>query len=185
MEETRHMWKSLAKRFSSTDSFVSLVLGIAIVIVIGMLTMNYFTAQRQGANDKKQAEDQKGELASLPATHTVSAGETLWSIAQRYYKSGYTWVEIQRSNNIQNANTIEVGQVLTIPNVPPIVPPGQIAAASTEVSTQRTYTVVRGDYLWKIAVAQYDNGYKWSEIANANKLENPNVIHAGNVLILP
>lgn len=48
-----------------------------------------------------------------------------------------------------------------------------------------TYTVQHGDSLWKIAVTQYGNGYKWIDIARANNLVNPDVIHSGNVLVLP
>jgi len=181
------MWKSLIKRFNSTDSFVSLVLGIAIVIVIGMLTVNYFTGKQQVSptEEEQQQQEQAGQPVSLPVTHTVAVGESLWSIALKYYNSGYNWVDIQKANSLANANVIRVGQELTIPDAPPIVPKGQIAAASTETAAPRTYTVVRGDDLWKIAVAQYGNGYKWSDIARANHLANPGLIHAGNVLTLP
>jgi nucleoid-associated protein YgaU len=48
-----------------------------------------------------------------------------------------------------------------------------------------SYTVVKGDSLWSIAVKAYGDGYKWVSIAKANKLDNPNVIHAGNVLVIP
>jgi nucleoid-associated protein YgaU len=39
--------------------------------------------------------------------------------------------------------------------------------------------------LWTIAVRAYGDGYKWTEIAKANKLVNPNLIHPGNVFVLP
>lgn len=48
-----------------------------------------------------------------------------------------------------------------------------------------TYTVVRGDNLWNISVRAYGNGFKWGDIAKANNLTNPRVIHAGNVLQIP
>ncbi|QQS38540.1 LysM peptidoglycan-binding domain-containing protein [Candidatus Woesebacteria bacterium] len=48
-----------------------------------------------------------------------------------------------------------------------------------------TYTVVRGDNLWKIAERAYGDGYKWVDIAKANKLVNPSIIHAGNVFVIP
>lgn len=54
---------------------------------------------------------------------------------------------------------------------------GQIKGAS--------YTVVQGDNLWNIAVRAYGDGYKWVEIAKANKLANPDLIHAGNKFVLP
>jgi nucleoid-associated protein YgaU len=48
-----------------------------------------------------------------------------------------------------------------------------------------SYTVAKGDSLWTIAVKEYNDGYKWAEIARANKLGNPDVIHVGNTLTLP
>ena len=49
----------------------------------------------------------------------------------------------------------------------------------------KTYTVKAGEDLWDIAIKVYNNGYRWTDIAKANKLTNPSVIHSGNVLRLP
>jgi nucleoid-associated protein YgaU len=48
-----------------------------------------------------------------------------------------------------------------------------------------TYTVVRGDSLSSIAQKIYNDGNLWTLIASANNLANPQVIHAGNVLVIP
>lgn len=45
--------------------------------------------------------------------------------------------------------------------------------------------VEKNDNLWKIAVVQYGDGYKWTEIAVANNIKNPNLIEVGQKLILP
>jgi nucleoid-associated protein YgaU len=63
-------------------------------------------------------------------------------------------------------------------------PPVQIENINTAVS-ENTYTVSKGDSLWSIAVKAYGDGYKWTEIANANNLKNPNVIFTGTSLNLP
>ena len=52
-------------------------------------------------------------------------------------------------------------------------------------TTQNSYTVKQGDSLWSISEQQYKDGYKWAEIAKANKLSNPNIINTGTVLTLP
>lgn len=56
---------------------------------------------------------------------------------------------------------------------------------STDTVEGDTYTVVRGDSLWSIAQRAYGDGNKWVEIAEANDLANPSIIHAGNVFTLP
>ena len=54
-------------------------------------------------------------------------------------------------------------------------------------NTNQTYTVVRGDCLWKIAKRFYGNGAKYTIIFNANrdKIRNPNLIYPGQVLTIP
>jgi nucleoid-associated protein YgaU len=181
------MWKSFKQSLDSPDSYVSLALGLAVILVVGMITFNYFKAKMQSTtkSETEQAQ-QKEETVLLPSTYTVKAGDTLWSIAENFYNSGYNWVDIQKANTLNNPNYVEEGQVLQIPDVKPIVPPGDISATSaTAQAVPKTYTVVKGDNLWKIAVSVYGNGYKWVEIAQTNKLVRPNIIHAGNVLTLP
>lgn len=47
------------------------------------------------------------------------------------------------------------------------------------------YIVVKGDSLWNIAVKNYNDGYKWVEIAEKNNISNPGVIEIGDKLLLP
>lgn len=58
-------------------------------------------------------------------------------------------------------------------------------ASTTQISLPTSYTVVRGDSLSKIAQKFYGDQGKWVEIAKANNLAKPSVIHAGNVLSIP
>ncbi len=50
-----------------------------------------------------------------------------------------------------------------------------------------TYTVKNGDCLWNIAKQQLGDGSRYTEIyeLNKDKIKNPNLIHAGQDLILP
>ena len=54
-----------------------------------------------------------------------------------------------------------------------------------DFNASSTYTIKVGDDLWSISENVYKDGYKWVEIAKANKLENPGLIHAGNKLVIP
>ena len=55
--------------------------------------------------------------APVGQTYTVKAGDTLWSIAKRFYGSGFKWGDIYNANYdvIKNPRMIYVGQVLLIP----------------------------------------------------------------------
>jgi nucleoid-associated protein YgaU len=50
---------------------------------------------------------------------------------------------------------------------------------------KKTYTVVKGDTLWKIAQDQMGNGALYKKIVEANGIPNENLIHPGDVLVIP
>ena len=55
----------------------------------------------------------------------------------------------------------------------------------TSSSSGRYYTVVKGDTLWAIAKRYYGDGNRYPEIARANNIANPNIIHIGQKLLIP
>jgi nucleoid-associated protein YgaU len=125
-------------------------------------------------------------------TYTVSKGDTLWSIAEKFYKSGYNWVDISSANKLSNPGIINTGTKLIIPSVAPklatvqTTPPAPAAVTAFGPKiTGSTYTVQKGDHLWGIAVRAYNDGYKWTEIAKLNNITPPSVIYTGQVLKLP
>jgi nucleoid-associated protein YgaU len=63
--------------------------------------------------------------------------------------------------------------------------PGQSGGAGGEAG--RTYTVVSGDSLSKIAQRFYGNANDWRRIYEANRdtIQNPDLIHPGQTLRLP
>ncbi len=56
---------------------------------------------------------------------------------------------------------------------------------SLNASSNKYYTVVKGDTLWAIAQRFYGNGSRYPEIAKANNISNPNIINVGQKLIIP
>jgi nucleoid-associated protein YgaU len=60
-------------------------------------------------------------------------------------------------------------------------------APKPAASAPRTYTVVAGDNLSKIAKKFYGDAAKWKSIFEANRdtVKNPDLIHPGQVLKIP
>lgn len=132
---------------------------------------------------------------SAPKTYTVVSGDTLWSIAEEAYGSGYSAYDLAKLNNITDADSLNEGTVLKLPSLEPKEPTrGEIAGGGYTTSQEtpqavqpaaKSYTVVSGDSLWLIALKQYGNPYRWTEIQAANpKITNPNLIYAGDALNL-
>ncbi|MBU1084800.1 MAG: LysM peptidoglycan-binding domain-containing protein [Candidatus Beckwithbacteria bacterium] len=173
------------------ESLISIFLGGAVVVIVGVLIYNYFSSINKPVDQVEVIaegvtlveEDGKLIPEGLPKTHTVTKGEHLWSIAEKYYETGYNWVDIAKANNLINPEILQEGMELTIPKTAVIVLNNQKTIQDT---LESEHTVVAGDTLWSIAVKAYGNGYKWTEVWQANKdqILNPNLIEKGMVLKL-
>lgn len=180
-------FKSIFKKARLNESTLSMILGALVVVVVGVLIFNYLAK-----TEEVVVEDQVSEFGEmviqeegttpdgLPSTHTVAQGEHLWQIAEKYYDSGYNWVDIAEANQLTDANILLIGQELTIPQVPA----KKITVKPAPVSGSE-YTVQVGDHLWQIAVEAYGDGFRWTEIAETNNLSNPNYIEIGQKLQIP
>jgi 5'-nucleotidase len=62
-----------------------------------------------------QPQTQAQPYGGSGGVHTVQRGETLWSIAARYYGDGQRWRDIARANNITNEHRLRIGQQLRLP----------------------------------------------------------------------
>jgi len=172
--------KKFLKKIKLNEETISMVLGAVVIVIVGVLIVNYFKDRSGGTIPGALTQTDTKE-------HVVVNGETLWSIAEDSFGSGYNWVDIKSANALET-DTIEVGQKLIIPDVSPKQPTSteeEAVSPQTSSVTDDSYTVAKGDSLWKIAVRAYGDGFKWVEIARANNLANPNIIHAGNILTLP
>ncbi|MCB8984721.1 MAG: LysM peptidoglycan-binding domain-containing protein [Ardenticatenaceae bacterium] len=99
--------------------------------------------------------------------YEVQPGDNLFRIGQKF---GISWVQIAEANGLVNPNQITVGQTLKIPvNAPGPTP-------------EFTHVVKQGETIFRIAV-QY--GVPWLSIAEANNIQSPYVIYAGQTLIIP
>jgi nucleoid-associated protein YgaU len=62
-----------------------------------------------------------------------------------------------------------------------------MSTPTASAGSERTYTVVAGDSLSKIAKREYGDANKWHQIYAANRatISNPDLIQPGQVLTLP
>lgn len=109
--------------------------------------------------------------------YTVVRGDTLYDLARRFNTTIATLAQL---NGIVNPNLIYPGQVLTVPGgitTPPAAP------TPVPAPTQpRTHVVQFGENLFRIGLRY---GVTVDALARANNLWNPNLIFAGQVLIIP
>ncbi|HYO87934.1 MAG TPA: LysM peptidoglycan-binding domain-containing protein, partial [Candidatus Limnocylindrales bacterium] len=114
-------------------------------------------------------------------THIVRRGESLFRIAG-YYGTDVT--TLAQLNNITNTWQIYAGQVLQLPasNASSVAAPVEMAAAPPQASVPaQTHTVGRGENLVSIARAY---GLSPDALAQQNGITNPNLIYAGQQLII-
>jgi len=102
-----------------------------------------------------------------PLIHVVQQGETLFAIADRY---GTTVEAITHANGVPDPRQIYVGQRLLIPG------------GIEPVETWSAHVVRPGETLATIATL---HGLAWRSLALANRLVNPHLLYAGQVLRLP
>lgn len=184
----------------SHQSKLSLVLGVLIVLVVGILVFNFINKNKSNAElgpSQKTAEQQDVSPDSLPGKYTVKEGDTLFTVAEKYYQDGFKYSQLAQANDISNPDTLETGQVLEIPKLEQSPSPSPSSTPSVEITTPNpntefgpaiagdTYTVVEGDWLSKIADRAYGNMMEFNKIAQANNISNPDLIAPGTVLTIP
>ncbi len=117
-----------------------------------------------------------GAMAAASFDYTVQRGDTLREIADA---NGVTIRVLVEANGISNPDLIRVGQVLVIPGVDGAGSGGDPAPTPPPAAT---YTVQRGDSLYKIAARL---GVTIAALATANDISNPDLIRVGTVLTVP
>ncbi|MBB6431155.1 LysM peptidoglycan-binding domain-containing protein [Algisphaera agarilytica] len=132
--------------------------------------------------------------ATPRTTYTVQAGDNLTRIAARELGDGERWDDLLEANRdqLESPELLQVGMVLKLPTAS--VRPAESAkpTATSEIrkpkaETPKTYTVQSGDNLTRIAARELGDGDRWRELfeANADQLDSPNDLFAGQTLRLP
>ncbi len=220
---------SLADRLQAElqfkQSYLNLFLGFLIVLVLAVLAFNYFkkspvdnlgpanqTVAEQTAESNDQSTNPSAapvvdvQTDKLPGKYTVKTGDTLSTIAQKYYNDEGQYLQLAQVNKIADPNTIIIGQVIDIPKLEAAKDQAQANAPNTTVTppttttqptvptdapsltakiTGTTYTVTAGDWLSTISGRAYGDIFSFEKIAKANNITNPDLIEPGMVLKIP
>jgi nucleoid-associated protein YgaU len=132
--------------------------------------------------------------AAAPQTYTTEKGDTLWSLATRFYSDGRRWKKIYEANRdvLTSSSDVPVGAVLLIPAAE-----AEPAAAEAQTSStartpalaagEKTYTVEQRDTLYSIARKEYGDASLWRVIyeANRERIPAPEQLPVGAVLVIP
>lgn len=187
--------KSMLEQLQLSESYMSLLLGILVVLIAGMFT---FFVLREGhlvisdtqvvKNESENAvEDSTKSQQSIPlGKYTVQDGDSIKIIAVKYFGSQDAADQIVSSNKLQNPNIIDSGTVIVIPRIDKSK---LLAVGVSDVQKKpikdSTYEILVGDTLWDIAVRAYDDGYKWATIAKVNNIDVNFDLPVGYKLTIP
>ncbi len=118
--------------------------------------------------------------AEAAAPHTVSPGETLWSIATA---NGLTTEQVAAYNGLPADHQVIVGETIQVPAAYEVAAATSSTASATSApSTAGSHTVVAGESFSSIAAA---NGVTADALASANGLSLDSVIVPGQSLAIP
>lgn len=183
-------FSAMADDIKLNESYKSLLLGIAVVLLVAVLIGGYIknrnTQNIQATTTEKPVIKEEKKPEPL-ASYTVLEGDDMKKISQNFYQSPDMYMFIAQTNGIQNPDIIEVGTKLDIPKLDK----KQLLASSlslpvnNEPIRETSYIVGEGDVLWDIAVRAYGDGYKWKDVAGANNLPTSDAIFPGMILQLP
>lgn len=193
------------KQIKENEATISMLLGGLVVIITGLILLNYYrqsqnrpqisetseatSAAEISLNDDLQINDTEKLPESLPSSYKVVKGDYLWAIAEKFYRSGYNWVDIAKENKLENPDILVAGTQLNLPKVQVKTATNQPVVSKVKVNkvTPTNYTVAKNDSLWLIAQNVYNNGYKWVDIyqANKDKILDPGIIEIGWNLTIP
>lgn len=130
--------------------------------------------------------------------HVVSEGESLWTIAERYYSDGALWTKLAEFNADRTGpnHAVYAGASIIVPPLEVLEPGaarGQVKTtprrgsddAGAREKAARRYTVESGDTLSEISQKLLGTSKRWREIMELNGMTDPAALRVGMTLKIP
>ena len=131
-------------------------------------------------------ESARGGESSALSSYTIRNGDTLSSIASKWFGDAQKWDLIVRENPSLDPKRLRIGQTIRLPMPSAARQPGPETAVSANGA--RTHVVQSGDTLSSIARRFYGDEARWQLVWNANRGAiggSPDDLEVGTVLTIP
>jgi len=112
--------------------------------------------------------------------YTIKSGDTLSSIARKYYGNSTLWTELQRYNNIPNADKIYTGDSLQIPDSATLQAMQKASTVSEKMSIASSAKSNNGTVPSSNSSNSSSNSSSSSSSASSNSPNGPNVTPTAN-----
>ncbi|MCL4383880.1 LysM peptidoglycan-binding domain-containing protein [Patescibacteria group bacterium] len=173
--------KNQSRIFRTSEELISMFLGLAIVLVVFLLVVNFFQKKRSGTVDVPGVSDTSSQQQVTPSPVKVTSGAVAAAkVSAKPTRAVIPTKAVVPTKKVEVTKAPEPTKAVVSPN--PTVKPEKEAVPGGE---SKTYEVKKGDSLWKIATAELGSGYRWVEIQKLNKLRQPGQLAVGQKLTLP
>lgn len=147
------------------------------------------------SDDEPVSAGEDGSSGDAPAAaeatgvrrHRVQSGETLSSIAERFYGDASAWRRVAAANPGLDVDRLAIGMEIVLPAIES-PSTAETVVPATPAPSGRVHLVAEGETLSSIAATLYGDSSKWRSLYEANRSAigaDPGAIRVGMRLVVP